>query len=277
VGIVFDLRRILTSGVASFAAEYHSHFQILVGVCNQRQFSLSVLEGISLLGQSSELLELYKSFENFENFIQGSDFVVFRECFKLFPMPNLSHFSELIDHSGLADLFLHHAFQSSPFSELNVHEVVGKVMFSWNDETAARKYYDSLKPTVKIVLSVWGKVLEKCSLWNSSPPSLESLNSSPEFEAFLSSLFGSPAEFKAQFDSEWDIPTENLENLIQGCGISCGQTGTQESILSFLLSRPLNGVLSDWTSSLTKPVLFKNLPFTRSIQQVRSLAEIILS
>ena len=268
VGIVLDLRRILTAG-GEFALEYHTNFQILYSVCNQRQFSMSILEGISLLGKSSELIDLYRAIVNFENFIQGSDLIVFRLCFRLFSLPSMDSLTETLSNEKLADLFLHHGLISSSFSNINLHDVSGRVMFEWNNAKTAEAYYQSLSPTIKVVQSVWKKNMDKCAQWHSSPPSKDDIHSTPEYESFLFSLVGSSRNFTTHYNVKWDNPVEHLESLIQACGLSFGQSGTQESVLSFLLSPSNTGLLSEMCSDMQYPSLIKNLPFTKSIFKVR--------
>jgi hypothetical protein len=78
VGSVFDLSHVL---LCANIFTFNSKLQLLYSICNLRQFSLLLLEGMENMTEaghlpSPQLLELYRRVAAFEQFVQGPDFAL---------------------------------------------------------------------------------------------------------------------------------------------------------------------------------------------------------
>jgi len=278
VGIVFDLRRLIKSGNCEedYSPEFHSHFQVLFSICDQRQFSMSILEGIDSLGPLPELIGLYKSVQVFENFCAGSDFIVFRQCF---PLPSLGMPQATLPGKSpqqTYDFFLNIGMSPTLSKDMaatqKLHDDLAK---SGKHSKDAEMWFEFMQKITEsdgpnifdATRLVWQTNFTTISKWYVSPPTLESINSTPVFEELLPSWFGADPSKKLQFSEREDFATEALEDIIYACGLSMGQTQSQQQILAFLLSHGTGSAISDWISSRS-PLPSLVLPFTTTIQKV---------
>lgn len=287
VGIVLDLRKLVDVGskaeAEDYSPEFHSHFQVMYSICNQRQFSMSVLEGIDVLGPSPELLALYKAVQLFENFCGGSDFVVFRQCFPLPTLPTMT-LERLPGKTAqqTQDFFLNIGMSPNASAEMSATQHAHKQLAESGvkQSSEAQAWYQYLqaligKPGETNIFDatrfVWRANFTTVCKWSKAPPALETLNSSPAFEELLPSWFGAEPGVKLQFTEREDFATQVLEDCIYACGLSLGKEESQSQILAFLLADGEGSALYDW-SSTRAPLPPLLLPFTTTIQKVRAIA-----
>ena len=284
VGIVFDLRRLIKAGDCEddFSPEFHSHFQVMFSICDQRQFSMSVLEGIDGLGASPELIALYKSVQTFENFCGGSDFVVFRQCFPLpslqpMPMDCLPGKTPKQTYDFFLNIGMSSRLSKDMLATSKMHDDLLRsgVKAEHKEAEGWYKYLTLITSSAKeggnifdATRLVWSANFKTMCRWSKNPPTLESLNSTPAFEELLPSWFGAdPATTRLQFSEREDFASEMLEDDIFACGLSMGYTQSQHQILAFLLAGE-GSALYDWIAT-RKPLQPLVLPFTTTIQKVR--------
>lgn len=284
VGIVLDLRRLVVVGSTTseqdYSPEFHSHFQVMYSICSQRQFSMSLLEGIDVLGPSPELIALYKAVQMFETFCAGSDFILFRQCFPLPPLPPMVK-DRLPGKTPqqTVDFFLNIGMSPMVSEEMTASAQARKKLAESGVQQSKEaeawfKYMQDIMAPGKNVFNatrlVWSANFNTLCRWYQNPPALETLNSTPIFEELLPSWFGAdPSTTRLQFSHREDFATEVLEDSITAFGLSMDQTQSQHQILAFLLAQGEGSGLSDWSSTRT-PLATLRLPFPITLQEVRA-------
>lgn len=280
VGIVLDLRNLVLRGLEDddHTAEFHGRFQVLYSICNQRQFSMSLIEAISSLGESPALFDLYRAVQMFENFCAGSDFVVFRQCFPLPQLPPMPY--EKMTNKTAAqtrDFFLNIGMSPTLSDEMAIAQRRKDQFLGSSREEEWYAYLQSITQPGNIFQAtrlLWSASFKTVCKWVKEPPSLASLESTSTFEELLPKWFGAHSTTRLEFTAAEDNDTQDLNEYILACGLDVGCEDPQQQILAFLLSQGKDSPLSSWSTTREKlPSLV--LPFSVTIQEVRNHAYMI--
>jgi hypothetical protein len=195
MGVVLDLRCLIqptaVDSTINTCSLYHSRFLMLANVCKIRQMSLVILDAMDLLATkeaprpSAELLALYESVAMFEQFVQGSDFTVFRQAFVLPTLPKLpeSMFPSEALRVRVEDCVLAHGLKVEEFA-----------MWELDSKRASfLKYKEDCKPLFSITLALWkSQVMKPVSGWlkHVDAATVDKFRTNPQFIELLPMWFG---------------------------------------------------------------------------------------
>jgi hypothetical protein len=262
VGVVFDLSHILLTKNIFF---FNTKFQLLYSICNLRQFSMLLLEGMEDLAQSghppcSKLLDLHRRVSSFEQFIQGPDFSLLCMCL---PRPVLP--------ATLPATHIPPFPNSCPRDILSSLVLMGPMEIVLHDLPAEWQTYKNLcSPVLSATKKLWlenGTYLKNWSV-GKDVPSLKDIFDQPGSVEMAAGWFGgSQSLFNTLVQQTHGDAMEKAWEFIVGAGQSFGHDEEQECILALLLSPSM---LEAWSlEHEPQPIL--TFPFGLTIYEVSFL------
>jgi hypothetical protein len=251
MGVVLDLRCLIqpqaTDSVINTSSLYHSRFLMLANVCKIRQMSLVILDAVDLLstkecpGPRPELLALYEAVAMFEQFVQGSDFTVFRQAFVLPTLPKLpdSMFPSEALRIRVEDCVLAHGLKVEEFA-----------MWELDSKRASfLRYKEECKPLFDITLALWkAQVMKPVSRWlkHVDASTVDEFSTNPQFIELLPMWFGITDIKKWKYEPFFDLDpfVEGMKTNAKSMG---ADTSHQLINLAFLLSDSLSTFASTFS------------------------------
>jgi hypothetical protein len=266
MGVVLDLRCLIqplaVDSIINTAPLYHSRFLKIANICKIRQLSLIILDAMDLLATrqapkpSPELVELYHAVALFEQFVQGSDFTVFRQAFVLPTLPPLSEtmFPSKILRTRVEDTVM---AQGLRVEEFMLWELDSK-------KASFVKYKNDCKPLFDITLALWkSQVLKPVSRWlkNVDLPTVEEFTSNKQFVDLLPMWFGitDKSKWKIEPFIDLDVFVEKMKSNAKAMDVDMSH---QMINLAFLLSDAVH----DFASTFS-PMTKLNFPFSVTLKE----------
>ena len=262
VGVVFDLSHILlTADIFVF----NNKFQLLYSICNLRQFSMLMLEGMEALTESGhppcpKLLELYKRVSAFEQFVQGPDFSMLCMCLPrpvlpaATPAPYIPAFPKSCPRDILASLHL----------ISNMEIVLHDLPAEW------QTYKNLCGPILGATKKLWLENGTYLKTWGvgKDVPDLGDIYDQPGSREMAAELFGGSADFFLSLVQQTHGNSmERAWQYIEVAGKSFNHDAEQECILAFVLSP---SILESWAVEHEyQPI--HTFPFPLTIHEVRFL------
>jgi hypothetical protein len=258
VGVVFDLTHVLFS---SNIFVFNSRFQVLYSLCNSRQFSMLVLEGIEGLTESGSspcplLLEIYRRVSAFEQFIQGPDFSLLCMCLPRptlpdTPAPHIPLFPKSCPRDIISHLFL-----MGPL-EIVLHDLPAE----WQN------YKNLCSPILYATKKLWQENEKYLRNWSMGKdvPELDLIYDEPGSLEKAGEWFGSLDVFHSARKHLHGNAMETTWEFIVGAGASFGHDTEQECILALILSPSILEIFAK--EHVCEPIYAFRFPLT--IQEVR--------